>query len=375
MNRGKSPRVAVMGGGNGAFITAADLSLRGFDVSLCEAPELESNIGAVREKGGIELEVRNNLNIPSGCARLHTVTVNVGEAVKDRDVILVVVPAFAQRRFAELLAPVVSPEQIVVLTPGNFGGALEFNHIFRHLGLGQLPVLAEFECMIYSGFKGGPASAWVSGFKQGLKVGTFPGRDVTRVYDLLLRLYPDLRCADNVLETGLSNINTVVHAPILILNAGWVETTGGKFLFYWDGCTESVSAVVEGVDDERLAIGRALGLNLTPSIDILRSWYGHQGAGGATLGEVLRTNPAYEWDTAPGQLAHRFLLEDIPYGMVPIETLGELLNVPTTTISAVIDLSCALLRRDLRTGARDLKRLGLEGMNGPAITKFMRDGA
>ena len=36
--------ITVLGGGNGAFITAADLRLKGHRVSLCELPHLEKNI-------------------------------------------------------------------------------------------------------------------------------------------------------------------------------------------------------------------------------------------------------------------------------------------------------------------------------------------
>lgn len=31
-------KIAVLGGGNGAFIAASELSLRGFNVNLCEVP-------------------------------------------------------------------------------------------------------------------------------------------------------------------------------------------------------------------------------------------------------------------------------------------------------------------------------------------------
>ena len=88
-------------------------------------------------------------------------------------------------------------------------------------------------------------------------------------------------------------------------------------------------------------------------------WYGHQGAKGDSLAQVMRTNPAYEWDTAPRSLRHRFLLEDIPYGMVPMEDLGRLAGVKTPLTTAIIDLACSLLGEDFRARARSLKALGL----------------
>jgi len=33
-------KIGILGGGNGAFITAADLALKGFNVNLCESRKL-----------------------------------------------------------------------------------------------------------------------------------------------------------------------------------------------------------------------------------------------------------------------------------------------------------------------------------------------
>jgi opine dehydrogenase len=166
----------------------------------------------------------------------------------------------------------------------------------------------------------------------------------------------------------------VVHAPILALNAGWVEHTDGNFLFYWDGVTAAVGRVVEAVEEERMNLGRVIGLDLTPSRDTLVKWYGHQGAKGETLAEVLRTNPAYEWDDAPPTLQHRFFLEDIPYGMIPMETLGEIVSVDTPIISSIINIGLKLTDRNLRKEARDLRKLGLDKVNTNDLIKKVTTG-
>jgi opine dehydrogenase len=73
----------------------------------------------------------------------------------------------------------------------------------------------------------------------------------------------------------------------------------------------------------------------------------------------MAMNPAYEWDDAPKNLDHRFLTEDIPYGMVPMEDLGRIVGVKTPLTTAIIELSQRMLRRDLRKSARTLQNLGL----------------
>ncbi len=64
--------------------------------------------------------------------------------------------------------------------------------------------------------------------------------------------------ASSVLETALSNLNAVFHPTGMIMNAGWIEHTGGNFLFYREGITEAVGRVTAAVDAERMAIARAL---------------------------------------------------------------------------------------------------------------------
>lgn len=355
--------IAVLGGGNGAFITAADLSLRGHRVAIYELAQLGQNIEGILQTKTLDLQIVGHPGIQGGLAHLHRVTKDPKEALSEAEVILLVVPAFAQKPFAEACAPYFQDGQVVVLTPGNFGGAIEFSKILSQKGKGQKVAVAEMECMIYSGFKSAPTSVWVSGYKKGLRVAAYPGKDTEKVMEKMLQVYPDLKPAKNVLETGLRNLNTVVHAPIVIHNAGWIEKTKGDFLFYWDACTPSVAHTVEAVDRERIALGRSLGCALTPLMDVNLGWYSHEGAKGNSIYEILSTNPVYVKDYAPSTLHHRFLLEDVPYGMVPMESLGKLADVPTPVTSAVVTLASEIMQTDFRSQARDLRSLGLEGLS------------
>lgn len=365
-------RICVLGGGNGAFATASALAIQGFRVSLCEVPEWKANVEAVRAQGGIDLEVV--IQIPgmvSGFAKLDTVGVDPEEALSDAAVIFLVVPAFAQRRFAEFVAPCLRSGQVVGLTPGNFGGAMEWAAVLREQGIRERPILVDVESMFYSGFKSGPAAVQVSGFKRNINCAAFPAKQTVAALERLHRIYPNLRAAENVLTIGLSKAGTVMHPTITLLNAGWIEKTRGDFLFYWDGLTPAVGKVMERLESERLALGKALGLSLISNRDSLLAYYADQGAKGATLTEVASTNPVYGIDRAPKGLRHRFLLEDIPYGLVPFEELGRLGGVPTPVCSALVDLASTMLEMNFRREGRGLKRLGLAGLSLPEMKRLL----
>ena len=87
-----------------------------------------------------------------------------------------------------------------------------------------------------------------------------PRAGTDRLYDLVRDVWPAVEKAESVFQTTLQNGNPVIHPAVTLLNAGLLERTGGDFLFYEEGVTESVGRLIEAVDNERLAIAAALGV-------------------------------------------------------------------------------------------------------------------
>lgn len=364
------PIFAVLGGGHGGFATAADLAIKGFAVRLYSS--YEETIAPLQARGGLELEVLPSTGLRGGFARLERATTDLAAAVEGADIIMVVTPAPSQRRYAEKLAPHLRSGQVVVLHPGSFGGALEFAQVLAAHGAPPV-TLAETECLIYAGRKKGPTHMWIRGYKKGLRLAAFPARETARVLSLLRQAYPDLAEADSVLETGLSNPNPIIHIPIMILNAARIEAPG-DFLFYWEGVTPAVGRAIEALDAERMAVGEALGVPLRSVYEQDLEWYGHQGTYGRNIYETHVHNPIYQWSLAPTNFEHRYLTEDTPYGLVPIEDLGYRLGVPTPRISATIEYASLLTRQDLRHGARTIERLGLAHLSPHELRRYVRCG-
>lgn len=87
-------RIAVLGAGNGAHATAADLTLAGYKVSMFEFAEFKQNLEPLKKQGGIELDGASR----KGFAKIDRVTSEMKSAVSDADLIIVVVPAYAHAR-------------------------------------------------------------------------------------------------------------------------------------------------------------------------------------------------------------------------------------------------------------------------------------
>ena len=208
------PKFAVLGAGNGGVATAADLTVRGFEVHLWEMPEFASSIKSLQEAGGVDLDVLPGTGLTKGFANIKMITTDLKMALDGVDVVMVIVPAFAHRTFAELCAPYLQDNQVVIICPGNFGGAMSFYQIFKKKGTAKNVVFAEGECMIYACRKKSPTEIWIRGYKRGFRIAAFPAKYTDKVMNLIKEAYPDCKPGNNVIETGLSNPNKIGRAHV-----------------------------------------------------------------------------------------------------------------------------------------------------------------
>ena len=85
-------------------------------------------------------------------------------------------------------------------------------------------------------------------------------------------------------------------------------------------------------------------------------------------------NPAYQGIKAPTSLNVRYLLEDIPTGLIPLISLGELSAVPTPVCHAIVELACAALSRNFWQEGRTAEKLGLTDMTKEELRNYLLHG-
>ena len=361
-------RVSVLGAGNGGCAIAADLTRRGITCTLFDLPRFDPILAPIREAGVLRL---------TGDLGDHTVaapmiTTDVREAVEGADILVIAVPAFAQDAFARACAPFMDPAQIAVLTPGSTGGALAFAQELRRGGAAEGVVVAETLSLPYACRKVEPNHVLIGGVKRNLPVAAFPARHTDRVLVALEPVFPGmLVAATHVLETSLNNPNAMAHPLPALLNAGWIETTGGDFRFYTDGVSPSVARAMDALDRDRLALMTALGLPAVPATEWDRRLYGLVGA---TTYELNRDSWVHRDVRAPDSLRSRYLTEDVPYGLVPMASIARQLGVETPIMDLVIDLASLLLDEDFRLAGRTAASLGLEGLGARQMVEFVETG-
>jgi opine dehydrogenase len=358
-------RLTILGGGNTAFSVAANLALGGSAVLLWEHPAMAASVAPIRERRTIHLEGVER----TGTATLAGVTTDIGEALAWSEVVLMSAPAYAHRAFAEVCAPYLRPGQLVALLPGTLG-ALEFARGVHATGARGVTV-AEVDTSPYVCRKIAPDRAVIWGALSALGVGVFPARRTAEVMPIMRACFPGAVDYPNALACGLSSLNPLMHPAGVLMNAGRIERSRGEFYFYEEGVTPAVVAVIEAVDAERLALGEALGLVLTPVAEgFHRAGFGPKG----DLWAVINGSRMLTALRAPGAIDTRWLTEDLPYGLVTWASLAAQVGVPTPHMDALITLVSTVLKTDCRATGRTAADLGLAGLTPAEIAALMERG-
>jgi len=362
-------KVAIMGAGHGGLAAAADLTLRGVEVRL--HARREESLAPIRAQGGIRAK-----GVQTGLVPITLMTTDVAEAVRGADLVMLVVPSVAHEFYAKALVPLMRPDLPVFVNPGHTGGGLHFVHCLREAGYRDAVKTCEGVTLTYICRKTGPAEVDIFSHVKNLKFAAFPGKNADALFAAIKPLYPEIVLCSSVLETGLTNINAVFHTPAMLMNAGWIEDTGGDFLFYREGITPAVGRVTAEVDRERLAVARALGV---PSVSFLENFFQaglttRDAAGSGDISRACRESEPNKSIKSPPSLDHRYMHEDVGYGLVPFAAFGDLAGIETPTIDAIIHLSSRLMDIPYGETGLTLAKMGLAGLGPAELGHFVQEG-
>jgi opine dehydrogenase len=362
--------VLVLGAGNGGLAVAADLSLRGQKVKLWNRSQ--EPLAALRASGGIACHgVLGEVFAP-----LAEVGTDLAQLIEGAEAVIVALPATAHQAVATSLAEVLPQGLPVLLNPGGVLGSLAFARRLRAAGYRGELFLGETGTLTHICRKEGDAGVRITSRLTRLPTAALPGRRVETLLAVFQPLLPGLEAAPHTLATGLANVNAVFHPPGMVLAAAWIEATGGAFHYYADLAVPSVARLMAAIDAERLAVARAYGLALPTFVSYLAA-IGSTSAEAAERGDyllALRDSEPNRTLAAPPSLEHRYILEDIPLGVVPITELGRAAGVPTPVMDAVVTVLSTATGRSLARSDRTLVALGLADKSVAEILHLVEEG-
>lgn len=359
----KKTKFCVIGAGNGGLAMAGYLSMIGYSVNLYNRT-LDKILPLIENP---EITITGEEN---GTGRLNKATANIEEAIRDVDVIMVTIPAIGHYFLAKEMAPHLKDGQIIVLNPGRTGGALNVYETLLRERKRNNVIVAEAQTFIYAARATSLTSAHIFKSKAEVTLAAIPATKTNYVLNLLNKPYPQFIGAKDVLETSINNYGAIFHPGPTVLNSGHIER-GCPFEYYIEGITPSIGSVLEQMDAERMAIGKILEIDTISAKDWLFNTYA---ASGDTLYEAIQNNPAYMGLQAPANLNSRYIYEDVPYSLVPMESIAMAVGIETPAISSIINIAQMMTGKDFRKEGRTADRLGLEGLTIPEMHMLARDG-
>lgn len=346
--------ITVIGAGNSGLAMAAHLSLNNPSVRLWNRSS--ETIEKLKKTKMIYCD-----GVIKGKANIDVVTDNLAAAIDETDLILVTTPASSHREIAERLSPLLRTNRIIILNPGRTFGALEFEGILRKDRCRVETIVAETQTIVYTCRKIAEDSVIILGLKKNVLISAVNCRNNELIINALPAcLKPYVIPAKSIIQTSIGNVGMILHCTPVLFNIGWIESHKTMFKYYYEGITPSIAGFLEDLDSERVEVSKLLGKRVETTTEWLRRSYG---VSGNNLYECIQNNESYKTIDAPTSLQHRYILEDIPCGLVPLEAIGKLVGLPMKLTGLIIDLASEIVKVNFRKEGRNLKRLGLEGKN------------
>lgn len=365
-------RVTVIGAGNGGVTAAYHFSKLGHDICLFDQVNFDTQLKGIEKLGGIKaLEVMSDVDlILSGFQKIDRVTTSMEEAVGYADMLVMVVPSFAQEPLFEMMLPHLTNEHILFSMPGNYA-SLVLENRKKELGYEALEMTfvdgmtIPWACRLSE-----PGSVGIMGIKEFIYAGVLPRRKTEAILDRINAFFPiEVKPLENVIEAGLENINFGGHPLVTTLNIGLLENFKGQFNYYCDCVSPSTDRASEKMENERLAIGDGLGFNLKPELDMMNALYNSDAK---TVYEFNKTSVTHgKIHSAPDSAKSRYITEDVPNILVPCYEFSKLLSIEVPIMESCIRIASAYNDVDYFEHGRTLKKMGLDNMSKEDILDYV----
>lgn len=362
-------KVAILGAGHGGIAMAGDLTLAGHQVRLAAIEGHSSNLQLLQAFGGIMVEGVTSTGVQPGFAKPAMMTTDIGAAIKGAQVVMVIVPAFAQEPYIQALVAHGEKGQIVVFNPGKFG-SLVFAQRLREAGRLNDFLVGETSCFLFAAKTKGLGHVNIKAIKSELPYAAFPSNRTAEALWVLTDLYPQLSPAMGVLQTSIDDPGMIAHPISTLMNMSRIEQIGPYRNAHYD-VTPSVGRIMEAVDAQRVEVARQLCRESYSFMEYMEVMYKVKGE---TAYDAMYQISAHNVQMAPESLKHRYVTEDVPYGLVTVATIGRQIGLPVDKIEAVVNIACMANNEDYWSIGRTAESLGLGGMTAHQMAQYAITG-
>ncbi len=357
--------VAVLGGGNGSFATAADFALQGHEVRMwSKFPEELEDI-----KAAGRIAVSGPLIQDEAPVAL--VTDSIEEALRGVELIVCVLPAFSQFSIAESLAPCLEDGQVVFLAPGTFGSCLMYD-LVRRKGCGKAIAFAETGTNPYLTRKIDSREVRIVVRACHLPTGVFPAKRTDEAIGTIRTFFPSVHPVEDALSGALMNAGPVIHPPLIVLNTGPIEHPAA-YDIHNEGTTPGIRKVISLLDGERIRVREAFGYgpNHYPLEDYYDETRPNEWMYPRESKRLLMASRLWQEEIG---YTHRYVTEDIACGLAFLVSAADYAGVDVPVARSLLTLAGVVAGTDFLQTGRTFESLGLAGLSREALQQLLIEG-
>lgn len=346
-------KVTIIGAGNVGVAFAADLSIKGHDVTLLKTSSHKSE--------SFDRLIHNGRRVYLKEKGVYTET-TIKEVSKDlskvadAEIIFCTIQSNYYEGLVERIHQYLHKDQIVVCIC-SYASSYYFDKHCR-----ELPMLIEATGPYLEGRVELNDKQDEVVFRVGCRLvrcpfAASPSQNQKEKIEKLHNLCNSFKHEYSVIESALLNPNMVLHTVGSIMSLSRIEYSKGNFCMYREAYTRNNKATLDimlKLDEEKKKVLKTL--HQRP-IDIFKA--------GGFMGEnklesFYRYSESNDRAISPTSVHSRYITEDVSEGLVLMESIANHIGFELSVTSSLITLASVALGIDFRKTGRTVQKLGIE---------------
>lgn len=349
-------KIAILGAGNAGCAVGADLSLKGHQVTLIKTSHAmhDENFNYLLENDG--KFVINEFGEISE-TNIYKVTRDL-EEISNNEVVIIYIQTNYHKDLIKRIVKYFKDDQIILVNPGYLSSAYLLEYCDKDI------IIAEAQSSFIDG------RIMENGyFRVGFRnvrnpIGIYPKRRKEEAIEKLDKLDERFVYLDSIIEAAIHNPNMIVHTVGSVMSIPRIEIAKDDFCMYHEAYTrENIHTwkILEKLDDEKMNVLEKLGFERLSYENACK--YRNSLDESIDAKEVFLDYAAMDTRAkGPVKVDSRYISEDVPEGLVMLESLAKVLEVKTPIATSLIEIASAALGRDLRKDGRSVEALGYDNI-------------
>jgi opine dehydrogenase len=275
------------------------------------------------------------------------------EEVAENDVIIFALPAYGHRAVIDRLLPFIEPHHTVIISSHLSFAAL---YMARKLAERRIRIpIAVWNTTVLTCKARTSTDIKVGAIRAKVDMATVPVSFAPEVHALCVDLFGDRFAAkDDILTIDLSNLNPQSHMGIALCNLTRIER--GEAWGQRANITPTVGRLLEALDLERRSIASAFGKSVRSISEHYELSFGISGKSVAEISLELAGRG--QEIAGPLDINTRYVLEDVPFGLVPTLYLARMSGEPAPLHRSGLEILSACYGRNFAADNDLLTDLG-----------------